>query len=207
MVGICGGSGSGKTTLLHRIEQSLGKRSVCTLSLDNYYLPKEQQSVDNQGETNFDLPTALDRKRLFEDVQQLLLGHSITFEEYDFNVSKEKKTVELQPGEVLILEGLFVFHYEEIQRLLNFGIFIDVHDDIQLERRLRRDIKERGYKEEAIRYQWDNHVRPCFNKYLAPYRENADFRFNNDLNFDHEFARLRPKLEEALMAHEQQKDL
>lgn len=191
IIGICGGSGSGKTTLLKRISKELKHLEPCIFSMDNYYLPIQKQHIDPNGNTNFDLPTALDRNKLVTDLRNLSEGKSIEVKEYHFNAPPDKTTlITLNPSELIIVEGLFLFHYEELRELVDFTIFMEVDQSTQLDRRLYRDQETRGYTREAILYQWDNHVLPCYQKYLLPYEQMADFRFHNDNRADDEFERL-----------------
>ena len=90
IIGICGGSGSGKTTLLKRISAKYTELNPVIFSMDNYYLPIKEQEIDENGEINFDLPTALDEVRLTKDLQSLMLGQPIEIKEYHFNAPPEK---------------------------------------------------------------------------------------------------------------------
>jgi len=191
IIGICGGSGSGKTTLLKRLCEELKHHHPSVFSMDNYYLPIENQQKDKNGQVNFDLPTALDRKKLFEELQQLLHGEPIEVREYHFNAPPDRLTLlTIEPSEIVIIEGLFLFYYEEIRQSLGYSIFMEVDPEIQLDRRLYRDQDSRGYSREAILYQWNEHVLPCYKNYLLPYEHLADFRFRNDTRADEEFERL-----------------
>ncbi|MNE44239.1 Uridine kinase [compost metagenome] len=191
IIGICGGSGSGKTTLLKRLAAFYGELQPTIFSMDNYYLSIDQQFLDSNGEVNFDLPTALDKERLVRDLQDLKKGKSIEVKEYHFNAPPNKNVlITLDPSTIIIVEGLFLFQYQEVNKLLDFSIFMDVDPMVQLDRRLYRDQETRGYSREAILYQWNNHVVPCYEKYLAPYVHLADFVFENDQNADLEFERL-----------------
>jgi uridine kinase len=191
IIGICGGSGSGKTTLLRRIAIELEHLNPAIFSMDNYYYPIHLQQKDVNGEYNFDLPTALDKSRLIKDLQSLINGHSIEVKEYHFNAPPDKNTLlTISPSDIIIVEGLFLFHYEEVKELIDFSIFMEVDQAIQLDRRLYRDQETRGYSREAIIYQWDHHVTPCYQKYLLPYEGEASFRFHNDNRADDEFERL-----------------
>ena len=168
--------------------------------MDNYYLPIEEQLLDANGQVNFDLPTALDQQALVADLRKLKSGEPIEVKEYHFNAPPGKNVlITLEPSPVIIVEGLFLFHYAEVSELIDFSIFMDVDPEIQLDRRLYRDQETRGYTREAILYQWDNHVIPCFEQFLMPYEGHADFRFRNDHQHDQEFERLleslTPKLE------------
>lgn len=198
-IGICGGSGSGKTTLLKRISAELKHLSPSVFSMDNYYLPITKQLKDQNGEVNFDLPTALDRDQLYSDLQQLKAGEPIEVKEYHFNAPKNKNTlVTIQPSDVIIVEGLFLFHYEEVRESVDFSIFMEVDLATQLDRRLYRDQETRGYSREAILYQWNNHVLPCYRNYLQPFEQEADFRFHNDARADDEFERLMYELNKLI---------
>ena len=92
IIGICGGSGSGKTTLLKRMSNELKHIQPCIFSMDNYYLPINKQVKDINGEYNFDLPTALDREKLYQDLFQLSTGNPIEVKEYHFNAPPNKTT-------------------------------------------------------------------------------------------------------------------
>ena len=60
----------------------------------------------------------------------------------------------------------------------------DVREDIKLSRRIKRDAKERGYSEEIVRYQWDNHVLPSYKAYLRPFRDDANIIITNNSTYD-----------------------
>lgn len=191
IIGICGGSGSGKTTLLRRLATHFVAMQPTVFSMDNYYLPIEEQFVDANGSINFDLPTALDRERLTADLIKLQQGEVIEVKEYHFNAPPRKNVlITLEPAAIIIVEGLFLFQFNEVRDLLDFKIFMDVDNEVQLDRRLYRDQESRGYSREAILYQWHNHVTPCYQNYLLPYLNEADFIFNNDHQADQEFDRL-----------------
>lgn len=191
IIGICGGSGSGKTTLLKRLSHNYSDLKPVIFSMDNYYRPLNQQKVDNNGEINFDLPTALDEGRLTSDLQNLISGNSIEVKEYHFNAPPDKNVlITLYPSDLIIVEGLFLFYYKKVKELLDYSIFIDVHPSTQLDRRLYRDQETRGYSREAILYQWDNHVLPCYDQYLMPYKNEANFIFRNDAHADEDFKEL-----------------
>lgn len=191
IIGICGGSGSGKTTLLKRLYKEFASLKPSVFIMDNYYYPIEKQYQDANGFYNFDLPTALDKDQLVKDLRQLVEGKSICVKEYHFNAPPDKHTLlTIDPSELIIVEGLFLFYYQEVRELLDYSIFMNVDHDIQLDRRLYRDQESRGYTREAILYQWENHVMPCYKNYLLPYKDEADFQYRNDAKSDEDFEQL-----------------
>lgn len=180
IVGICGGSGSGKTTLLNQLSSAFDGIQPTIFSMDNYYKSIDNQIIDENGIPNFDLPTALDFHLLAADLRKLLAGETIAVKEYAFNVPMaEQRIIQLQPSSLIIIEGIFLFYFETIRKLLDFSIFIDVPLAVQLERRLKRDTITRGYSEEDVLYQWNNHVLPSYEHYVHPYSSAADFKYSN----------------------------
>jgi uridine kinase len=198
VIGICGGSGSGKTTLLNRLAEHYQSYEPSVFSMDNYYKPIEQQTTDKDGIVNFDLPTALDQQTLEKDLKKLIAGEPIEVFEYQFNASHKNILITIEPSELIIVEGLFVFEYENVLSMLDFGIFVDVDPSIQLDRRIYRDQESRGYSRSEILYQWDNHVVPCYEKYLAPHETKANFIYHNDSRAENDFHRLLKVLEPIL---------
>lgn len=185
IIGVAGGSASGKTSFLRDLESQLPKGSISVVSQDNYYFPKEMQHVDENGEINFDLPTSIDRKQFYQDLLDLSSGKSITKTEYTFNnKAVEPKKIVIKPAPIIILEGLFIFYFKEIREMLDLRVFLDVREDIKLSRRIKRDATERGYPEETVRYQWDNHVMPSYKAYLRPFRDDANIIITNNYTFD-----------------------
>jgi len=195
VIGICGGSGSGKTTLLRRLSETFEGINPSVFSMDNYYFPIEMQQKDSKGIVNFDLPTALDERKLSTDLIQLVNWEPIEVKEYFFNSPPDKNVlITIQPSEIIIVEGLFLFHYPTVFNTLKYSVFVDVDHEIQLDRRIYRDQETRGYKRSDILYQWENLVLPCFENYIEPYKSNADFIFRNDHRADEDFDKLRDEL-------------
>ncbi len=185
LVGVAGGSGSGKTTLVRALRESLPEGLVCQVSQDDYYHPMESQLVDPNGKVNFDLPTSVDMDGLAADLRTLVAGESIFKKEYTFNQEgKEPQLIELRPAPVILVEGLFVLHHEPVRELFDLRIFIDASEDAQLDRRLKRDARERGYGAEDVLYQWEHHVLPAYRNYLLPYRHLCDLHVVNESGFE-----------------------
>lgn len=195
LVGVAGGSGSGKTTLVRALRQVLPDGMVCQISQDDYYRPIEEQETDANGKVNFDLPGGVDMDGLARDLRTLVAGESIFKKEYTFNqTGKEPTLIELRPAPVILVEGLFVLHHEEVRNLFDLRIFIDASEGAQLDRRLKRDARERGYGTEDVLYQWQHHVLPAYRNYLLPYRHLCDLHVVNENGFDRAVHVLRDHL-------------
>jgi uridine kinase len=167
------------------LKDNLPEGSISIISQDNYYKPKAEQERDENGEVNFDLPTSIDKDTFFQDIKLLIEGKSVSFQEYTFNNDNQQpKKVIIEPAPILVVEGLFVFHYPEIRHLLDLRVYLDVREELKLERRIKRDRDERGYPESVVRYQWENHVLPSFKKFLKPYRDDSHLIITNNITFD-----------------------
>lgn len=184
LLGVAGGSGSGKTTLIRALRDRLPAGTICLVSQDDYYLPIDRQQVDANGKVNFDLPAGIDLDLLADDLRCLAKGETIYRQEYMFNVAEaEPKWMEVKPAPVIIVEGLFVMHHTPTRDQFDLKVFIEASEDVQLQRRLDRDARERGYGEEAVRYQWHNHVMPAYREFLLPYRTQCDLHVINEHSF------------------------
>lgn len=175
IVGIAGSSGSGKTFFLHCFLNHFAAHEVALISQDDYYIPANTKTKEENKLYNFDLPTAIDRPAFEHDIRLLFEGHTVYRKEYTFNNPALKpKMIETKPAPILIVEGLFIFYYQEVNALLNHRIFLHADEEVALQRRLKRDLVARGYDEDDVRYKWTNHVIPAYRKYLLPFREQCD---------------------------------
>lgn len=184
IVGITGGSASGKTSFLHALKEGFTHEEVCLISFDNYYKPLAQIPLDAEGQPNFDEPEALDIEAFIKDLTSLLQGQAYERKEYTFNNTEAlPRYIRHDPARIVIVEGLFIFSEPEIASRLHLKVFVDAHDHLRWERRMKRDREERNINEEMIHYQWHHHVEPSYNKYLIPYKSSADIIIHNHESF------------------------
>ena len=125
IIGITGGSGSGKTTFINKIKEHFSQDQVYVISQDDYYRPREEQYKDEKGIENFDLPRSINSSELIHDIVKLLSGEDVHRQEYTFNNEKANpKMLHFKPAPVIIVEGLFVFHFKEISKLLDLKVYM-----------------------------------------------------------------------------------
>ncbi|ADY50989.1 uridine kinase [Pseudopedobacter saltans DSM 12145] len=184
IVGVAGGSGSGKTFFLNCFLNHFSPEEVCLISQDDYYFRVGANMTKEENKLhNFDLPTCFDIQKFESDIDKLMNFETVYMEEYTFNNDNlTPKILENKPAPILIIEGLFIYHFENIKPLFDYKIFIDAQTEVALERRLNRDLIERGYSEEDILYKWHNHVMPSYEQYLLPHRSSCDIVIDNSVN-------------------------
>jgi uridine kinase len=181
VLGIAGGSASGKTHFLKSLMAQFEPSEICLISLDNYYLPRHQLPVDSNGVTNFDMPESIDVDTFCKHIEDLRNGKMVQQKEYTFNnPDKEPTIITLLPAPVIVVEGIFVFYYTQIARLLDLKVFIDAKEFIKLKRRIVRDQIERGYDFQDVIYRYEMHVAPTYEKFILPFKEEADIVINNN---------------------------
>jgi uridine kinase len=199
IIGICGGSASGKTYLLNQLIDHLPPDKVTLISQDNYYKNKEEQQKTEDGLINFDHPESVNLARLEVDILRLLEGKEVTIQEYTFNNPNRKaRTICYRPTEILILEGLFIFHRPSLNKLIDLKVFIDADEHVKLARRLRRDLTERGYSFEDTLRDYEKFVAPMFYQYIAPQKSISDLVIPNNRHMNNAIGVLTDHLKARL---------
>jgi len=183
-IGITGGSGSGKTHFLEGLSARFQPNEICFISQDNYYKPRDEQPIDENGVSNFDLPSAIDRDTFFKDLIRLKSGEGVLKKEYTFNnPAKESTILHLKSAPIIIAEGLFVQYFEEIEKELDLRLFIEAKDHVKISRRIKRDQQQRGYDVDDVLYRYRYHAMPVYEKLIEPLKHQADLVVPNNNNF------------------------
>jgi uridine kinase len=200
IIGIAGGSGSGKTFFLKCFLEHFTNEEVCLVSQDDYYFPVAHNMTPEEiALYNFDVPETIDREHLYSDITKLINKETIYKKEYTFNNSNTvPKMLEIKPAPILIVEGLFIFHFTEIARLLNLRIFIEADEHVALKRRLKRDLEERGYSHEDVMYRWKNHVMPAYNEFLLPYKNECEQIIVNNTHMAEDIIKVTEQISKEL---------
>ena len=202
---ISGPSSSGKTTLSKRLSiqlLALGLRPV-TLSLDNYFVEREQTPRDENGDYDYETLYSLDLDLFNAQLEDLLAGREVQTPEYNFMTGTKSfpsgKRLRLGDDSILIMEGIHALNPEltkKIDDTLKFRIYVsaltsvslDNHNwvptsDTRLLRRIIRDARSRGYTARDTISRWES-VRRGEDKWIFPFQENADIMFNSALLFE-----------------------
>ena len=213
---ISGPSSSGKTTFCKRLQIQLMTNLLhpITISLDDYYLNREDTPKDENGNYDFESLYAIDLPYFKKDLQRLIEGEEIELPYYNFSNGRRTykgNKLKMQHNSVLLLEGIHGLNPEltdTIPSECTFRVYVsalttislDGHNwipttDNRLLRRIIRDYQFRGYTAKQTIAMWSN-VRRGEDKWVFPYQENADEMFNSAMLY--EFASLRHYAEPIL---------
>ncbi len=173
MLAVAGASGSGKTTLAAELARTLGGLHF---SMDSYYRDLSNLPLKERALKNFDDPAMIESRLLAAHIAALAQGHAIERPLYDFasyaRLGNQTETIE--PGAVVVVEGLFALYFPELRPHFQLGVYVDTPDDVCFGRRLKRDIEERGRDPESVRRQYNATVRPCSIAFVRPLIDLAD---------------------------------
>jgi len=204
LVLISGPSGSGKTTFSKRlaIQMRVNGMKYVALSLDNYFLDREETPKDDTGEYDFEAPEAIDIELLNKQLLELLAGHEVNVPRFNFKEGRRTgyRKFQLDKDEILILEGIHALNpilTPSIPSIMKFRIYVSALSQLNVDnhnrvpttdtRKLRRIVRDhlfRGYKAMDSLLTWQS-VRRGEDQYIFPYQEEADVMFNSSLVYEH----------------------
>ena len=190
IIGIAGGTASGKTTVANKViaaTKDLG--SVISIKMDDYYKRLDHLTYEERTKVNYDHPNAFDVDLLIQNLKDLKNGIAINKPTYDFALhNRSSITEEINPCNVIIVEGIMTFVVPELRDLFDIKIFVECDDDIRLIRRLQRDVVERGRTIDSVITQYLTTVRPMHNAFVEGTKKYADLIIpslgNNDIAID-----------------------
>lgn len=214
---ISGPSSSGKTTFTKRLYTQL---RTCfmrpqMISMDDYFVDREQTPLDENGNYDFESLYALDLEAFNNDLNALLQGKTVSMPTFDFKTGKRNymgKQLTLKEGEILLIEGIHALNPDLVPSISPETLFrvyvsaltaigLDAHNripttDNRLLRRMVRDYRYRGYSAIETLSRWAS-VRNGEDKWVFPFQENADAMFNSAMVY--ELAALRSFAEPLLL--------
>ncbi len=174
LIGICGGSGSGKSTLANALADHLGEETA-VLAFDSYYKDHGHLSPTERDQVNYDHPDSLDIDLFVTHLDQLTAGHSIDVPVYDFAThTRAAGTNQLQAGDTVIVEGILLFAFDEISDRMTLRVFRDCPEELRFQRRVERDVAERGRTPESVAAQFEATVKPMHDRFVQPSMAVAD---------------------------------
>ncbi|CAN5509002.1 uridine kinase [soil metagenome] len=169
IIGVAGGSGSGKTYFAEALRNQLGGKFCEILLQDSFYIDQSSRFDFDGGSVNFDHPDAIDFSLLAERIRGLKALGVVEIPIYDFVThSRRDETVRVQPKPVIIVDGILIFHSKEVRELFDEMIFFDTNETLRYQRRLSRDVHERGRTPEGVQNQFLKQVKPMHDAFVEP---------------------------------------
>lgn len=201
IIGIYGGTGSGKTTIVNMIASHFSSNDIEIISQDSYYKDNSDISYEDRCKLNFDHPDAIDFNLLYKHLKKLRKGETVEQPIYDFKIhNRLKKTIQIKPKKILILEGILIMCHAEIRSIFDLKIFINANSKTRMERRIKRDIAERGRSRDEVLKRYIETLKPMHEKFIEPSKIYANYiienQFNNKLNIDELLEKMKLYLDE-----------
>jgi uridine kinase len=193
VLAIAGCSGSGKTTLAAELARTLGG---VHFHFDNYYRDLAHLPVAERPRQNFDDPALIEVPLLAAHLRALAQGRPIERPVYSFAtyIRDPHRTETVPANDFLIVEGLFALYYPELLPLYQLRVYVDTPDELCFERRLKRDMEQRGRSAESVRRQYDTTVRPSSLAYVRPSAAHADLTIDGTGSLDWKVERVLAEL-------------
>ena len=175
IIGVAGGSGSGKTYFAKELQRLLGDAACSIIYQDNYYIDQSHRFDGDGGSVNFDHPSSLDFDLLALGLSQLKMGLSIEVPIYEFATHKRiATTINCTPKKIILVDGILILDSAVVRAQLDEAIFFDTPEQLRFDRRLERDVKERGRTPEGVKKQFDLQVRPMHDQFVQPSKVHAE---------------------------------
>jgi uridine kinase len=173
VLGIAGASGSGKTTLALALARALDGTHF---PLDHYYRDLSHLPFEERVRQNFDDPAIIESTLLAAQIGALARSEAIERPVYDFATYTRVRgqTEPVRAGAFLLVEGLFALYYPEVLPLYQLRVYVDTPDNVCFERRLKRDVEQRGRTPESVKRQYAATVRPASLRFVRPTISCAD---------------------------------
>mgnify|MGYP001316447370 CR=1 FL=1 len=199
---IAGGTCSGKTTIAREIGKQLARSTMTIFSHDQYYRDLSHMSEKELSEVNFDHPDAIDYELLISDVIRLINKQKVVLPNYDFITHKRSGgSIIIDGTDIIILEGIFALYYPDLVQLANLKIYVDTDADIRLARRIRRDIRERGFTIDSVLRQYMDTVKPMHEVFIEPTKKHADIIIPGGKKFDKVLTMMKGYLSHELVQY------
>lgn len=200
IIGVSGGSGSGKTTFSRLLHEAFcarfGADHCAILAQDHYYIDQSAKfKGDGDPTVNFDHPHAIDFALIETHLKQLKAGKSVDVPIYDFTThSRALNTNLFTSRRVVIVDGMLLLSQAILLPLFDYRIFIDTPEKVRYERRLRRDVRERGRTPEGVEKQFKAQVKPMHDEFIEPSKDSADEVVSGLIPFYEAIERLTKEL-------------
>ena len=183
VVGICGGSASGKTWLADRLASCL--EGAARVSVDSFYLDRSHLPSGRLARINFDHPRAIDWPALEQCVSRIKSGQVGRVPTYNFATHARGVGVQcISADRYLVLDGLWLLMRSRLRSLINVGVFLECPAEVRLQRRIERDVRERGRTEGEVLRQFYSQVEPMHRRHVEPQAARAGLLMRHPLPED-----------------------
>ena len=185
IIGITGGTGSGKTTIVNEVINLFDASEICLLSSDSYYKNNASLDFNQRDKLNYDTPEAIDFDLINKHIDLLKQEINIDVPNYCFTTHlRLEKTTVVEPKKILIIEGILILTNKTLRDNINYSVFLDCPRDVRFQRRLDRDIKERGRNYNDVINLFETRLDIMHSEFVEPHKTFCDLILNTNENIN-----------------------
>ena len=185
IIGITGGTGSGKTTIVNEVINLFDASEICLLSSDSYYKNNASLDFNQRDKLNYDIPEAIDFDLINKHIDLLKQEINIDVPNYCFTTHlRLEKTTVVEPKKILIIEGILILTNKTLRDSINYSVFLDCPRDVRFQRRLDRDIKERGRNYNDVINLFETRLDIMHSEFVEPHKTFCDLILNTNENIN-----------------------
>ena len=185
IIGITGGTGSGKTTIVNEVINLFDASEICLLSSDSYYKNNASLDFNQRDKLNYDIPEAIDFDLLNKHIDLLKQEININVPNYCFTTHlRLEKTTVVEPKKNINNRRYLNFTNKTLRDSINYSVFLDCPRDVRFQRRLDRDIKERGRNYNDVINLFETRLDIMHSEFVEPHKKFCDLILNTNENIN-----------------------
>ena len=203
IIGVAGGTSAGKTTIVSKLFDYYGNNRSVIIGQDSYYKHHDELNFIQRTMVNYDHPDSIDIDLFYSNLINLKNGKKIKKPTYNYKTHTRDTSLKLiTPKKLIFVEGTLVFHFKRLVNLMSIKIFINAPEKVRFNRRLARDISERGRDIDSVLKQYKDTVSPMHQKFVEPSKDIADINISGNIDIEKSVNEIIKSIDTVLLIGE-----
>ena len=200
IIGVAGGTAAGKTTIVSKLYDHYGKNTCAIIEQDSYYKDHNNLDFKQRRMINYDHPNSIDINLFHENLVSLKNGQQINKPTYNYKTHTRNTSFEsIAPKKLIFVEGILVLHFKRLVNLMLIKIFIYAPEKIRFDRRVARDISERGRSIDSVLKQYKETVYPMHKRFVEPSKSIADINISGENKMEKSVQKIITSIDSLLL--------
>ena len=200
IIGVAGGTAAGKTTIVSKLYDYYGNNTCVVIGQDSYYKDHNNLNYKQRIMINYDHPNSIDIDLFHGNLVSLKNGHQINKPTYDYKTHTRNTSFEsVAPKKLIFVEGTLVLHFKRLVNLMLKKIYIYAPEKIRFDRRVSRDISERGRSLDSVLKQYKETVYPMHKRFVEPSKSIADINISGENKMEKSVQKIITSIDSLLL--------